>query len=189
MANKSYYVSETDVAALLKMSGLPKDFQNLFSRDYVSVKNSIDGSGDEITNLDVRVTDNEDSIESLNVSFSTLNGTVVSLQSSYNSHASSIIAHGSNGNIVGTNNFATIAVGGTVKLSAAVTDQSASIVNVAATPNAAGAAYLQADAATWVVLLNELKSDLNALVDDHNSLRAKVNDILLTERNALQRAP
>lgn len=189
MVDTNYYVSETDVAALLKKSGLPSDFQNLFSRDYVSVKRSIGLSSDDIANIESRVTDNEDAISDLSVSFSTLNGTVVTLQSNFNSHASATAAHGSNGNIVGTNNFATLTVGGTVKLAAAVVDQAASAVVVSATPNAAGVAYAQADAATWVALLNELKSDVNQLVTDLNSLTAKVNTMLASERTALQRAP
>ena len=195
MVDTNYYVSETDLAQLLKKSGLPADFQNLFSRDYASVKRSIGGSADDVASLDQRVTDSEADITSLSISFSSLQATVTSLsgslgslQTNYNAHASSTSEHGAGGKIVGTNDFATLTVGGTVKLAAALVDQAASTVNVAATPNAAGVGYLQADAATWVTLLNELKSDLNALVVDHNSLRAKLNSMLASERAALQRA-
>jgi hypothetical protein len=81
-------------------------------------------------------------------------------------------------------------LGGSVKLAAAVVDQAASTVVVTSpNGNAAGVAYLQADAATWVTLLNELKSDLNTLVTDHNQLTTKVNTMLASERTALQRAP
>lgn len=182
MAKSQYYVSESDVGALLKTSGLPAEFQRLFARDYVSLKESALGSTDSLSGLTIRVDDAEDSL--------TLTITNLSaLTTAYNAHAAATSAHGASGNIVGTGNVATAITNGVVKLASAVADQAASTVSVTNTPNAAPAAYSQVDAATWVTLLNELKTDVNQLVLDLNALTTKVNDSLATERTALQRSP
>jgi len=182
MAKSQYYVSESDIGALFKLSGLPADFQRLFARDYVSLKETGAANEGDLSSLTIRVDDVEDSL--------TLTITNLSaLTTSYNAHAAAASAHGATGNLVGTGNLATLATGGVVRLAAAIASEAASTVVVTNTPNAAPLVYAQADAATWVTLLNELKSDLNQLVTDHNSLVTKVNSIIASDVTAAQRAP
>lgn len=203
MAFSQYYVTEAEMGALFRMSGLPEDFQRLFARDYVAFKSDAGSSNDLLAALTSRVDDNDDDIADIYVQIGILdsridtndgliaaiNVNLSALSASFSAHAAATSAHGSNGAIVGVNNFATLATGGTVKLAAAVADQADSTVVVANSPNAAPVAYAQADAATWVTLLNELKTDVNQLVTDLNALTAKVNTMLASERTALQRAP
>lgn len=56
-------------------------------------------------------------------------------------------------------------------------DIAASAVSVTGNYTAAGVAYAQADAATWVAGLTELKSDVNALIAELNTNRALVNEL------------
>jgi hypothetical protein len=196
-----YYVTEVEVAKLFAQSGLPADFQRLFARDYVALKADAGTIGDLIEALTVRADQNDIDIAAINVQLviddgrldghdsdiAAINVNLSALTTAFNAHAADNSAHNVTGNIIGTGDYATLVLGGSVKLAAAVVDQAVSTVVVTNTPNAAGLAYLQADAATWVTLLNELKSDLNTLVTDHNQLTAKVNTMLATERTALQR--
>jgi hypothetical protein len=55
MVNNQYYITETDVSKMLNLSGLPFQFQTLFTRDYVSIKRSIIDNSDVITALTNRV--------------------------------------------------------------------------------------------------------------------------------------
>jgi hypothetical protein len=107
----------------------------------------------------------------------------------FNIHTADESAHGATGDIVGTDDYCTPIIGGTVLLASAVSEVPASTLSIAATPNAAGATYVQADAATWVAMLNEIKTDFNALIVEHNALRAQLNLSLSTEVTAKQRAP
>lgn len=191
-----YYVTESELSKLFAQTGLPPNFQYQFTRDYAALKRDLNSNDDTIVELDSRLTAAESDINTLTISFDTLNLTVVGIQSdiesldtSLNAHVGATSAHGASGNLVGTNNFCTLATGGVVKLAAAITDQPASTVNVTASPNAAGAAYVQADAQTWVIMLNDLKTQLNTLKTDYNSLVTKFNAVLASDRTASQRAP
>lgn len=167
--------------------------------------------------LDIRVGNTESSISSLNSSVSSLNTTVtnLSLQTAdidarlviaegeigvievdllaltvdFNAHESANSAHGASGDIVGVNDFCTLSTGGTVLLASALAASPTSTLAVVATPNAAGISYDQADAATWVSAINELKSDFNALITEYNALVSKVNGIISTQVSSNQRAP
>jgi len=203
MAKSQYYVSESDVGALLKLSGLPADFQRLFVRDYVSLKNETSSISEESTELTDRVDSLEGTtsdifiqigfldsrVDSNDSSIATININLTALASAYNSHAAAASAHGAVGNVVGDGNLASALTAGVVKLASAIASQAASTVVITNTPNAAPVAYVQADAATWVTLLNELKTDVNQLVADLNSLTTKVNSILASDVAAAQRAP
>ena len=112
-------------------------------------------------------------------------------------------AHGSNGNIVGFNDLATVLLVGLVNQMALVNDAVDSTVSVTS-PDAtistvsvdspsiasAPAVYDQAFTDTIVTLVNELKSDANQLVSDvnpsatlSNELKADVNQ-MVTDINA-----
>ena len=117
-------------------------------------------------------------------------------------HQTDDIAHGSTGDIVGTDDFCELALGGTVLLSPLVNDAvdstaevtiadaalSTAEVTIADTPASAaevtdvdvglaGAAYSQAYANEQSDLINEVKSKHNTLVSNLNTAITLVNDI------------
>lgn len=212
-----YYVSDTDIAQLMNVSGLPENFKRLFVRDYSALKRDVGGDKDAITALEGRATDAEGRLDiaeeqidiidaqivAIDLRVTTSEGDIVNLalrmlqaesdiednRTDFDNHASASIAHGATGAIVGTGNYASAAIGGTVLLAAAVADAVPSTVSITSTPNAAGVAYAQADAATWVTMLNELKTDVNTLVTNTNAAIAQLNALLASERTAKQLAP
>ena len=177
-----YYTTETDVAQMLKTANLPDQFRNLFGRDYVAMKRDIASSSTAINDIEQNVVD-------LFLRVDDADAAIDVTQQNLSDHENDNSAHNATGNIVGTGDYASLTTGGTVKQASAIADQAASTVVVTSSPNVAPAAYLQADAATWVAMLNELKSDVNQLVTDVNSLTAKLNAILASDRASLQRAP
>jgi len=182
-----YYVTESEVSRLFDQSGLPKQFSTLFTRDYVSLKtatgstaDSLESLGQEVIDVEARVTINEAGILELQVR-------VTDVEDGLDSHVSDNSAHNATGNIVGTNDYATPALGGTVKQATAVADSTASTVTVTITPTAPSAAYAQAEAVTWVNAINEHKAAINQLKTDLNAVITLFNSSLATERTALQR--
>jgi len=102
-------------------------------------------------------------------------------------HRAATSAHGATGDIVGTDDYATALLGGTVLLAAAVTDAVASAVAVASSDiSAAPAAYTQAWGQEVEALGNECKADINTLVSDVNAIKDQLNALLASERTALQ---
>lgn len=215
--NGQYYVTEQEIAKLLGTSGLPMAFTNQFTKDYAAVKNDIGTNTTEleqirvdIDSLDSRVDVTEAEIASINSDITSLNSSVTlinsaitdidlrveilesdlpALESEFEDHVADTVAHGSTGDIVGTDDFCTALIGGTVLEAASVAPVPASTLSITSTPNAAGAAYVQADAATWVAMLNEIKTDFNALIVEYNALRVQLNLTISTEITANQRAP
>lgn len=201
--NAQIYVTENEIAELLSYTDLPMRFKNQFTKDYAAIKRDITKSGGDIDGLTqdidalkVRVSVAESNIASLNtavVSLDTRLGIVevdLSLLGlEFQDHVDATEAHGATGDIVGTNDYCTALLGGTVLLASALAASPASTLEIISTPNAAGAAYLQADAATWVAAINEIKADFNALITEYNALVAKVNAIIDTQEVAKQRAP
>lgn len=215
-SNRQVYRTEQDIAKLMASSGLPSGFTNQFTRDYAAVKGDMGQSDEEIEEikqavdlLDGRVSTAESEIGSLNSDVDSLNSSVIlinsaitdldlrieileselpELENEFNDHVADTQAHGANGNIVGTDDFCTTVVGGTVLLASALTPNANSTLIITATPTAPSAAYSQAEAITWVAAINELKTDFNALILEFNQLTAKVNDIISTQESANQRA-
>jgi peptidoglycan hydrolase CwlO-like protein len=203
MLNNQYYITETDVAKMLNLSGLPMQFQSLFARDYVSVKRQITDSDDVITSIGNRVGVLEGDVDDIETSITLINSSINSLDirvtdaesdildvaSDLSAHVTDDSAHGATGDIVGTDDYCTLATGGTVKLAASVANAAASAVNAVLNPNAAGVAYLQADAATWVTMLNEHKANINQLTADLNAAITQLNLLMSNSRTALQLEP
>ena len=197
MANSysQYYITEAEVAKLLGQSGLPQPFQLLFGKDYVSMKQQVFGTAASITEInsqlliiderldiaEVLIQENTDRIDLIEVD-------LADFHIAFDDHVAATEAHGSTGDIIGTDDYCTDTVGGTVLLADAVADQAASSASVTTSPNSAPVAYSQADAATWVTMLNDLKTQVNQLVTDHNAVVTKLNSILATDRTAKQRA-
>lgn len=184
-----YYVTESEISKLLAQSGLPADFQRFFSRDYASLKADASSTSELVVDNDDRLAALEDDLGEVNDELSLQDVRITSVSNDLDAHEADLSAHGANGNIVGTNDYATTLVGGTVKLAAATANATSSTVSVTLAPNAAGVAYSQTDAATWVALLNQQKTMINQLTSDLNALITLFNSSLATERTALQRAP
>ena len=215
--SRQYYRTEQEIAKLMRGSGLPAEFTNPFTKDYAAVKGDIEVNDEnleqitqDINALDIRVSSTENEIASLNSDVDSLNTSVLNLTlqaadfedrltvveddlnditTDFNLHTDDDSAHGATGDIVGTDDYCTALVGGTVLLASALAASPTSTLVITSTPNAAGAAYLQADAATWVAAINEIKADFNLLIAEYNALVAKVNAIIDTQEAAKQRAP
>lgn len=208
--NTRYYVSETDIRQLMLLGNFPPQFSNLFTRDYAALKNDVGSTETRLSTAEstievilVRLDDHDTYLAGLDNRLDTAEATLLDhelridqaetdindLQDDLADHIADRTTHGATGNIVGTGDYCTAVVGGTVLLASAVTNAVPSSVSVTSTPNAAGVAYVQADAATWVAMLNELKTDLNALVSDTNAAITQLNALLAAERAAKQLAP
>lgn len=174
-----------------------------FIRDYTSVKRNVlqasqavDANSASVALLTVRINTIDGQIVTISGQLNTLSGQVLGLttqvttiNNTLSSHISAQSAHGATGDIVGTGDYASAGVGGTVLLAAAQADAVVSAVTVTA-PNAsaAPATYTQAQMAEVVALVNELKADLTQTVADLNAAIAVINGSLSTERTAKQRA-
>lgn len=215
--SRQYYRTEQEIARLMRGSGLPAEFTNPFTKDYAAVKGDIevnDANLEQITQdinaLDIRVSSTENEISSLNSDVDSLNTSVLNLTlqaadfenrlvvvegdlndltEDFNLHTADESAHGATGDIVGTGDYCTALVGGTVLLASSLAANPASALSITATPTAPSVAYVQAEALTWVATINELKTDFNALITEFNNLVSKVNAIIDTQEAAKQRAP
>lgn len=176
-----YYVTESEVSKLLAQSGLPPLFQQLFARDYVSLKSDATSSSDQIGVIFERLDANDANINSNTTRITVIEGGL-------SDHIDDNSAHGASGSVIGAEDYAQASVGGTVYLASAVANSPASAVSAVLNPNTAPAVYSQADAATWVAMLNEHKATINQLTADLNSLIVLFNASLSSERSAKQRA-
>lgn len=213
-----YFPTESDLAELFSKAGLPREFSNKFIKDYAAIKRNsaeVAGAADEnaadiealesrvgsaetaITALGVRVGNAESAISAIEIRVTTAEGEIDTLRIDldqlrleFDTHVAAQSAHGATGDIVGTDDYAQPALGGTVFLAAAVANAAASTVSVTS-PNAtaAPAAYNQAQAQSVVTLANEMKGDINTLVDNFNALTTQFNALLASERAAKQLAP
>lgn len=203
MANNQYLVTESDVSDLLKLSGLPISFQSKFTRDYVSIKGDINNNNYELNQLTIRVQIAENDIDAIEIRLdqaetdisdidsrlTTAEGDLATVTSDLSDHEADQSAHGATGDIVGTNDYCTTSIGGTVLLAEAVADVTPVSVSAAITPAAAGAAYVQADAATWVNALFEHRTNINQLATAVSNLITQLNLLLANSRTAKQLEP
>ena len=200
-----YLPSETELRQILG-NRLP----DVFIRDYAAAKRNIniasqatDGNTQDVSALEqalssltlqfiavrnqVIALDGE--VDSIQITITALDGRVVTVETDLANHISAESAHGANGDIVGTDDYCTATVGGTVLLAGAVADAVASTVSVTSPDaTAAPAAYNQAQAQSVVALVNEMKGDVNTLVTNLNAAITQLNAMLATERTAKQRA-
>lgn len=205
-----YYVSETDIAELMKLGGFPRNFSDRFTRDYAGLKKDtssieqrisaseleiqiiitrLDDHDSYLADLDSRLGIAEADIADNTLRIGAAETAIDTNRDDFDAHVLDRTTHGALGNLVGTLDYPTAITGGAVLLAAAVADATYSTVAVTNTATAAGAGYVQATAATWVTLLDELKADVNQLVIDHNALLTQFNALLASERAAKQLAP
>lgn len=135
----------------------------------------------QITSLSARVTTAEGDIATLQVDLTALDAALTS-------HVGDNSAHGATGDIVGTGNYCTALVGGTVLLASAQADATASAVTPPAALGAASATYVQAEQQAQTDAINALENNINTIKADLNALVTVVNNMLATERTAKQRA-
>lgn len=192
-----YLPTETELRQILG-SALPDQFV----RDYVAIKRNVSNASQQtdinsgtIQSLTIRVGALEVQVLSINNQITVINGQITTIQSDLSdldtlttNHIAAESAHGAAGNIVGTDDYAQPATGGTVQLAAAVTDSVASAISPPAAVGAAGVVYLQAYAQGQTDAINALSLQLASLRDSYNSLVTQFNSSLSTERTAKQRA-
>jgi len=142
----------------------------------------------QIVDISTRLIAAEGQIVAIDVRLTTAEGEIITLRNDLDTHIAAESAHGATGNIVGTDDYAQPAIGGTVLLADAV----ASAAPVATTPPAivaaAGATYSQAHAQTQIDTINALRQNVIDLVAANNALVFTINQMLSTERSAKQRA-
>lgn len=213
----NYFPTESDLAELFKKAGLSQEFSNKFIKDYAAIKRNVDQNAEAtdgntlsiesldarvdsaeaaISALTIRVGNAESAISAIDIRLTTAEGEIDTLRIDldqlrleFDTHVAAQSAHGATGDIVGTDDYATALVGGTVLLAAAVTNAVASTVSVTSPDaTAAPAAYNQAQAQSVVTLANEMKGDINTLVANLNAVVTQLNALLASERAAKQLA-
>ena len=153
-------------------------FRDLYRRVAYKGGNAID---DNKAQTDQEILDIDSSIEQV---IEAVNDNELTM----NNHISAESAHGSNGNVIGSNDTATETVAGLVKMMALVADAvnaTSSTISVDS-PDATTApgAYDQAQVESIVTLANETKADVNLLVTDLNTVVTEVNAIV-TQLNSV----
>lgn len=180
----NYFLTEAELSR-----ALGGGFPDSFIRDYIAGKAN---STALLQAIDTNTADIADIFAQLVVLDGRLDAAeldIDTLQADLTAHVGAQSAHGASGNIVGTNNYCTATVGGTVLLADAQANAVASTVAVTSPDaGAAPAAYTQAQMAQVVALVNELKADLTQTVSDLNAAITVINNMLATERTAKQRA-
>lgn len=156
-------------------------FRDLYRRVAYKGGNSIDDNTESIGNID-------DELLGVGATIELIIEAVNDNEITMNSHIAAESAHGSNGNIIGANDTATILASGLVKMMALVSNAinaSPSTVSVDS-PDATTApiAYDQIQVESIVTLANETKSDVNQLAADLNTVVTEVNAIV-TQLNDL----
>lgn len=198
-----YFPTESEISDLFKNMGWPSIPANKFVKDYAALKIgasdvavAIDGldarvtiAEAEIVALDVRVTAAEAEIVAIDIRLTTAEGEIEVLRIDLDAHVAAESAHGATGDIVGTDDYAQPALGGTVFLGAAVADASLSSVTPPAAVAAAGATYVQAYAQAQTDAINALSTALAQAVTDLNAATTQLNALLASERAAKQIAP
>jgi hypothetical protein len=192
-----YLPSETELRQILG-NRLP----DVFIRDYTAIKRNVgiasqstDDNTQAVTALQLAVTAINTAINALNgevdniqITITALDGRVFTVETGLASHIAAESAHGANGNIVGTDDYCTATVGGTVLLAGALPN----VAPVATTPPIAvamaGATYSQPYAQSQTDAINALRQNVTDLVAANNALVLSINQMLATERTAKQRA-
>ncbi len=157
-------------------------------KDYLANKNTAQQFVDAINKNTTDIATINGQIATINGQIVVINGQITTLTTNLNNHVAAQSAHGATGDIVGTNDYCTAAVGGTVLLASAV----ANAAPVSTTPPAivatAGATYSQPYTQTQTDTINALRQNVIDLVAANNALVSAVNQMLATERTAKQRA-
>lgn len=194
-----YYPTESEIMRMLSQNS----WRMMFARDYAAIKGNIsatvtaaEGNAESIESLDARLDTVELQIVGIIGRLDTAESEIDTLQldvaqaaDDLADHVAAQSAHGASGDIVGTNDYATASVGGTVLLGAAVANANPSAVTPPTALAAAPAAYAQAYAQSQTQAINDLSTAVTSLVTDLNSVVTQLNALLVSQRAAKQIAP
>lgn len=203
MANRipqsDYYPTEAEVMRMLSQNS----WRMMFARDYAAIKGNIsaavsatEGNTETIESLDARLDIVQGQItviigrlDTVEAEIDTLQLDVAQVADDLSDHVTAQSAHGANGDIVGTNDYATASVGGTVLRGAAVANAIPSTVTPPTALAAAPVAYTQVYAQLQTQAINDLSTAVSTLVTDLNATVTKLNALLASQRAAKQIAP
>ncbi len=164
-------------------------------KDYIASTVNEENINGEVGDLTVEITTIKGDIitingqiTSLSARVTTAEGNITTLQTNLAAHVGAQSAHGAAGDIVGTDDYCTASVGGTVLLAAAQANATASAVTPPATLGAASATYVQAEQQAQTDTINGLIANINTIKADLNAAITVINNMLATERTAKQRS-
>ena len=167
-------------------------FRDLYRRVAYKKSNAIDDNKKEtdesINGINAGIEGIDDNLLAIGSSIESIIEAVNVNELTMNGHIAAESAHGSNGNVIGSNDTATATIAGLVKKMALVADAAnatSSVVSIDS-PGAttAPASYDQTQVESIVTLVNETKLDVNQLVTDMNTVVTEVNAIV-TQLNDL----
>lgn len=167
-------------------------FRDLYRRVAYKKSNAIDDNKKEtdesINGINTNLENIDDGLLGIGSTIELIIEAVNDNETTMNNHIGAESAHGSNGNIIGSNDTATVSVAGLVKMMALVVDAvnaTSSVVSIDS-PDATTApgAYDQTQIESIVTLANETKVDVNQLVTDMNTVVSEVNAIV-TQLNSV----
>lgn len=195
-----YYPTERDIAELLTKAGLPISFVNDFTRDYAAVKRNsqnADGTIDdlsarvdildaEVIAINIRIDGVELRIDAVELRLTTVEGEVDTLRIDLDAHIAAQSAHGATGDIVGTDDYASLTTGGTVLQANTVGDANLIIASVPASIGAAPLVYDQTYTDSQTAAINLLSASLFAVILGLNSNATQFNNLLSSMRTAKQ---
>lgn len=195
-----YYPTERDISELLTKAGLPMSFVNDFTRDYAAVKRNsqnADGTIDdlsarvdildaEVIAINIRIDGVELRIDAVELRLTTVEGEVDTLRIDLDAHIAAQSAHGATGDIVGTDDYASLTTGGTVLQANTVGDANPIFASVPSSIGAAPLVYDQAYADSQTTAINLLSSSLFAVILGMNSNTTQFNNLLSSMRTAKQ---
>lgn len=187
---KNYIFTEAELQRTLG-GKLPDQF----IKDYIASKTNstalleaIDKNTVDIEQLTIDLAATDDALAALAVRVTTAEGEIDTLQTDLTDHIADTVTHGSTGDIVGTDDYCSTTVGGTVLLATAVGDAAEYLDSLPSTVAAAPAAYSQAYANDQTSTINSLIAFLIDFQASFNSSIGVINSSLATERTAKQRA-
>lgn len=157
------------------------------AQNSLAISDNADDISTNATNLNNHINDLTDAHDASAISYdptgtslssTNAQGAITELDSDLTDHVNADIAHGTTGDVIGTDDYAQLALGGSVLLAALVDDALASTVNVTS-PDAS-------DLPTVITLANETKADVNQLVIDLNAAITQLNAFLAANKTAKQ---
>lgn len=153
----------------------------------LAIADNTNDISDNATNLNNHINDLTDAHDASAISYdpagtslssTNAQGAITELDSDLTLHVNADTAHGTTGDVIGTDDYAQILLGGSVLLSNLVSDAVASTVSVDS-PDAS-------DLPTVITLANETKADVNQLVLDLNAAINQLNAFLDANKTAKQ---
>jgi hypothetical protein len=186
-----YLLTESDIR-----QQLGKLVPDRFIKDYAAMKGNTSGLAGDVERIDAEIVDIEGrlvivegQIVAIDVRLTTAEGQIIDLRTDLDDHVADTSAHGATGNIVGTDDYASPTVGGTVLLAAAVSDATPSFAVIPTAPGSAPLVYDPAYADAQTAAISALIAYASNIQITMNTAIAQLNALLASERAAKQLAP